>query len=93
MDKTVLKDRSLLLEDDIKTLHADWLVTSRPSGSAWWINVVTPEKRAFTIQVTPSDGVGVSELCEPTELDFAGHDEVFANLAGAIAFIEHSVNR
>jgi hypothetical protein len=69
------------------------LVPARQSGSAWWINVITPEKRAFTIQLTPQDGTGVSERCEPAQLDFAGHDEVFADIATAIAFVEHSLNQ
>jgi hypothetical protein len=92
-DKTVLKDSNFPLEDKIRTLHPDWLVTARQSGSAWWINVMTPEKRAFTIQLTPHDGIGVSERCGSPQLDFAGHDEVFDNIDSAMAFIKQSVNQ
>ncbi len=75
------------IQHDLQNRHPSWKVNVSKSGIAQWIDIVTPSDRRFTVQVTPDEGVGVSEIGN-SEIDFGGHDEVFDNLADAISHIE-----
>ncbi len=75
------------IQREIVTQHPAWKVNVSQSGLAQWIDIVTETNRRFTIQVTPSDGVGVSEIAG-SGVDFGGHDEVFEKLTEAISHIE-----
>jgi len=75
------------VQREILSRHPAWKVNVSQSGVSQWIDVVTETNRRFTIQVTPNDGVGVSEIVG-SEIDFGGHDEVFEKLAEAISHVE-----
>lgn len=75
------------VQREIGLLHPAWKVYLSQSGVAQWIDIVTDTNRRFTIQVTPSDGVGVSEIVS-NGVDFEGHGEVFDELSEAILHIE-----
>ena len=75
------------VQRDIVSQHPAWKVNVSQSGSAQWIDIVTEANRRFTIQVTPSDGIGVSEIAN-SGVDFGGHDEVFDELSEAITHID-----
>ena len=74
-------------ENNIKLMHSDWTLTKSQSGTATWLNIAMPNNVVFTIQITPSDGVGISRR-SGDEFDFGGHEELFGDLSDVLKFLE-----
>lgn len=74
------------IRTQIQSRNPLWNVNVTPSGAAQWVDIVTASNRRFTMQVTPNDGIGVSEISDDG-LDFGGHDEVFQELNAALDHI------
>lgn len=70
----------------ICSINRDWKVSTAKYGLAIWIDITTLMGKKYTIQITPEDGVGLSERTSE-ELDFGGHEKVFSSLKDAISFI------
>ncbi len=80
-------------ENDIRALftrHPEWETFITLFGSTWTITVITADRREFLIEVSPAGEVGVSDPSQFLEIDFSGHQWVFADLASAIEFVERS---
>jgi hypothetical protein len=74
--------------------HEDWTVNVQNSGKVCWVNIITPSRKVFIIEMHPDLGIGVSErLPRQADVDFSGHDEAFDNLEEAIAYIENNVRK
>ena len=78
----------LEFENEIKVRHSNWTLKKSQSGVATWIDVVIGDNEGFMIQVTPSDGIGVSRRLSGESLDFDGHEEVFDELGDVLRFLE-----
>lgn len=80
MDDAELKKRLI-------SRFPNWNLSIRKSGVATWINL-GDGNIFFNIQVTPSDGVGVSVINNNHAIDMSGHDEVFDDFETAVNYIE-----
>jgi hypothetical protein len=83
----------LTLTEYITTARATFPTASiqnSRSGACIWIDIELMN-RFFTIQVTPENGIGVSELNSLSDEFFSGHDEVFQNFKLALDFIEEKI--
>ena len=60
---------------------------SNESGDCTWIRILVND-RTFAIQVTSSEGIGVSKVDLSQTFDFFGHDAVFQDLEQVIEFIK-----
>lgn len=74
-------------EQNIKKLFPSAVIGMNNTGICTWIGLVI-DKRQFTVEITPNDGIGVSENNPALDIDFSGHDEVFQDLESVLEFIK-----
>lgn len=76
------------LKKYLNTRFPNWNLSIQNSGVATWINL-DDGNLFFLIQMTPSEGVGVSVVDKLHEVDMSGHDEVFDNIEKAVIYMEN----
>jgi hypothetical protein len=72
---------------EIRRLYPTAKVGATQSGACTWVGV-DGIGHSFTVQITPDDGVGVSEVNPSLSIDFSGHEEVFEDLDLALGYIK-----
>lgn len=77
----------LEFEKSLLAMFPSTVFDSNESGACTWMRLFVKE-RAFSIQVTINEGIGVSEVNPSQDLDFFGHDEVFQDLEQVLEFIK-----
>jgi len=77
----------LELRDLLLTKFPNWNLSINRSGVALWANLNDGDQNYFELQVTPSEGIGVSVI-ENTNSDMSGHDEVFDTIEIASDYLQ-----
>jgi len=83
----------MTIDEFVKALtqqQPPWTAKTTTHGNDNWIDIVTDSARIFTVQITPMQGIGVSERREGG-LDFSGHDEAFDNLESVLSYIKEQL--
>jgi hypothetical protein len=80
----------LEFENSLLAIFPSAVFDSNESGACTWIRLLVNE-RAFAIQVTLKEGIGVSEVDLSRDPDFFGHDAVFEDLGQALEFIKEKL--
>lgn len=71
----------------LATAHfPDAKIHSQQSGRAIWLDIIVRE-RSFTVQITPEEGVGVSERNDGSDSQPYAHDEACPALDKALGYI------
>ncbi|MES2038313.1 MAG: hypothetical protein V4495_10765 [Pseudomonadota bacterium] len=65
--------------------YPDVKLSSNDSGACTWVRVLISE-RAFAVQITVGEGIGVFEVDRSGPQDFMGHDVVFPELKQVFDF-------
>ncbi|WP_444997552.1 hypothetical protein [Aliikangiella sp. IMCC44359] len=78
------------LKKKLTSRFPDWNLSFQESGVAIWIDF-NDGNLFFDIQVTPSDGIGVSVVNNDYDIDMSGHDEVFENIDEVVNYLEERV--
>ena len=65
-------------------------LSSNESGACTWVRILINE-RAFAVQITVEEGIGVSEVDLSGPDDFMGHDIVFSELKQALVFLQQEL--
>lgn len=80
------------IEKLLKDRGPTWSSTITPSGLATWVDIEIIGGYIFTIQVTPSEGIGVTDRSgRLEEVDFGGHEEVFSEFTQVLDYIEKKI--
>jgi hypothetical protein len=79
-------------ESSLRSLLPLSKITRTESGICTWIGIYI-DNRSFSIQITPNEGVGVSEIDTSLDVDFSGHDDVFRDLDEALEFLKTKLAR
>ena len=67
--------------------YPDVKLSSNESGACTWMRILISE-RAFAVQITVDEGIGVSEVDRSGSEDFMGHDVVFSELKQVFDFLQ-----
>lgn len=80
------------IKQAIENKNPQWKHNINQYGTAFWVDILIPKNYSFTLQVTPTEGIGVTNTSKRTdEIDFGGHDEVFADINQALNYIERII--
>lgn len=80
----------LEFESSVLAMFPSVVFDSNESGACTWIRLLVNE-RAFAVQITLNEGIGVSEVDLSQEPDFFGHDAAFEDLGQALEFIKEKL--
>ncbi len=79
------------LEKNLASKFPNWNFSVQKTGAATWVNL-NDGNHFFNIQVTPSEGVGVSIINKGYGIDMSGHDEVFDDIDQVVNYIERVIS-
>ena len=83
----MIDEKTLLERMTLAFPSPDWHINTRKSGQAIWVHINDSSKNNYQVQVTPTEGIGVS-VVQSEKSDMSGHDHVFKNLTEVIDFIK-----